>query len=227
MTEAPASLLSMLQHADSMFPSGAVSFSWGLEPLFNRHIVTDRDGLSAFLGAHLRFRWAMLDRVILHHAHLAGGDLDHLFRLDRLTEAQSLSAEQRLGSTRMGAALLSVHRKLGTPGAAEYADHVAAGRAFGHIPVIQGLLWRETGLDLHQVTEMSAHGLCTGILGAAIRLSIVGHVHAQQIHADQIPLIREVMATPVCAPEKAHSFIPQIEVASMKHETDDMRLFVN
>lgn len=227
MTEAAAGTLSVLQHADSMFPSGAVSFSWGLEALVNRGVVTGRETLSEFMAAHVRGRWAGLDRPAIAHAHAAGDDLDRLARLDRLVEAQSLGTEQRMGSTRMGNAFLSVHRRLGTPPAADYARMVAQGRAFGHVPVVQGMLWRGLGFSRPQALAMAAHGLCTGMLGAAIRLSIVSHLDAQAIHSGLLPLIEEALSAPLCDPDEMHAFIPQIEIASMNHETDEMRLFVN
>jgi len=227
MTEFSLSTLSTLQHADSMFPSGAVSFSWGLEALCNRGIVTGSDALLEFMAAHIHGRWADLDRPMIAHAHASGQNTKELAKIDRLVEAQSLSSEQRFGSTRMGAALLRVHQRLGTPLAAEYAEMVVHGQAFGHLPVVQGLLWRGLGFPAEQALMMSAHGICTGILGAAIRLSIIGHVDAQNIHSSLLPVIEEVLLSPVLVPEHARSFIPQIEIASMNHETDDMRLFMN
>ena len=43
---------------------------------------------------------------------------------DRLVEAQTLPEELRAGSRRTGNALLSVHAKLGTPGAKDYLKRV-------------------------------------------------------------------------------------------------------
>ena len=227
MVEDRHGLLGVLQHADSMFPSGAVSFSFGLETLANRGIVTGAGDLLAFLTAQLRGRWADLDRPILWHAHQAGDNLATLARLDALVEAQSLGAEQRLGSTRMGAALLSVHAKLGTPLAGIYAQQIARGAGHGHLPVVQGLLWRALGFSGDEALQMSAHGVLTGMLGAAIRLSVIGYVQSQRIHAALLPVIAEILETPICEPGETHSFVPQIEIASMLHETDDVRLFVN
>jgi len=225
--EHPAELLAALQHADTVFPSGAVSFSWGLEALYNRGIVVDSATLSAFAAAHIRGRWANLDRVMMVHAHRARGDLQRVAELDLLTEAQSLSAEQRLGSSRMGDAFLRTHQKLGTPLAKDYAAWIRQGQAYGHIAVVQGLVWDQLGFKPLQVQAMAAHSICTGLMSAGVRLSIIGHVDAQIIHAGLLPLIASVIGQPVLSAEDAHSFIPQIEIASMNHETDEMRLFVN
>ena len=72
-----------------------------------------------------------------------------------------------------------------------------------------------------------AHGLCAGLLGAAIRLSIISHIDAQKIRIDVADLVETILQQPIPAPEEAHGFTPQIEIASMNHETDEMRLFVN
>lgn len=227
MTDFYINDLAALQHADSMFPSGAVSFSWGLETLFNLGIVTRRDELREFIIAHVRGRWADMDRPLIWHAHRADGDMATLCRLDALAEAQSLGSEMRTGSRRMGLALLGVHKRLGTPFAAEFAQKVHLGETPGHLPVVQGIMWRGLGFCADRALVMSAHGLCTGMLGAAIRLSIVGHMDAQRIHTELLPLVEPVLQRPITAPEQLHSFIPQIEIASMIHETDDVRLFVN
>ena len=140
MNDSYPSTLSVLQHADSMFPSGAFSFSWRLEAICNRSIIVESNRLFEFISAHLLSRWSCLDRPIIAHAHAAGNNTSILTELDRNLEAQSLSTEQRLGSTQMGGALLSVHARTGTPGASNYIDLIARQQAFGHIPVIQGLI---------------------------------------------------------------------------------------
>lgn len=227
MAEPKDRLLLVLQQADSMFPNGSVSFSWGLEALWNRGIVHDRAGLTQFLAAHFKGRWADLDRPALVHAHGASGDLAALCKLDRILEAQSLGVELRLGSARTGKALLGAHARLGTPLAADYLDLIADGRAFGHAALVQGMLWGALGLDCEEVQLMSAHGLCTGVLGAAIRLSAIGHIDAQRIHSQMLPLVHAIMQTPLCEPGEMHCFTPQIDIAAMNHESDEMRLFVN
>ena len=227
MPENPAIMLAALQHADTVFPSGSVSFSWGLEALYNRGMVASSAAVGAFAAAHIRGKWANLDRVMMVHAHRAREDLESIAVLDALTEAQSLSAEQRLGSSRMGEAFLRSHRKLGTPMADDYAALIRRDEAYGHIAVLQGLIWGQIGFDVEQVQAMAAHGICSSLLSAAVRLSIIGHVDAQAIHSGLLPLIAAIISQPVCRVEEAHSFIPQIEIASMNHETDEMRLFVN
>lgn len=227
MTEHIASTLAMFQHGDSAFPNGAISFSWGLEALVNRGVVTNVDGVAAFLLAQIVGRWANIDRVVLLHAYAASDDLDEIARLDALINAQSLAAEQREGSRRMGAAFLGVHLSLGTPMAAPLRDLVAAGRIWGHAPIVQGVIWQALGFSDEQSQIMAAHGLCSAVLSSAIRLSVIGHIDAQKIHTLLLSQVENIIGTDLCPPNEAHGFAPQIEIASMLHETDQMRLFVN
>ncbi len=227
MTERMPSSLAMFQHADSAFPSGTISFSWGLEALVNRGVVTDAEGVAAFLLAQVTSRWANIDRVMLLHAHAAVGDLKKIAALDALLDAQSLAAEQRLGSRRMGSALLGVHVRLGTPMAAPLRDLVAEGRIGGHVPIVQGVIWQALGFTGEQSQAMAVHGLCAAVLSSAIRLSIIGHIDAQKIHTRLLSQVEGILGTAPCLPGEAHGFAPQIEIASMLHETDQMRLFVN
>lgn len=227
MAERAALLMAVLQYADSMFPSGAVSFSWGLEALCNRGIVSDRVQVAQFVRTQIAERWGTLDRVFVFHALKAGGELSRVAHLDALIEAQSLGSELRRGSREMGAAMLRVHRQLGTPLAEDLSRAVATGATPGHVAVVQGVLWGALGFSAAQAQIMAAHGLCAGLLGAAIRLSIISHIDAQKIRIDVADLVETILQQPIPAPEEAHGFTPQIEIASMNHETDEMRLFVN
>lgn len=227
MAERAASLLSVLQHADSAFPSGMVSFSWGLETLYNRGLVSNRSQLAEFVATQITGRWASLDRPFLVAARDARGDLARIARLDSLLEAQSLGSEMRQGSRQMGLAMLNAHKRLGTPLAGDLSGRVRAGAIPGHAAVMQGVLWGGLGFSSGQAQYAAAHGLCAGLLGAAVRLSIIGHLDAQVIRAEIADLVARILRDPVCDPEQAHSFTPQIEIASMIHETDEMRLFVN
>jgi urease accessory protein len=55
------SQLSALQHADSFFPSGAISFSQGLETLYADREVKDAETLATFVEGQLLYRWASME----------------------------------------------------------------------------------------------------------------------------------------------------------------------
>jgi len=219
--------LLMLQHGDSAFPSGAVSFSWGLETMLQDGLISTAGHLKAYVEGQLCFRWATNDRAALVAAWTADGDLDRAIQYDWRFEAQTLAAELRDGSRRVGSAILAVHCRLGGSCAAAYQNHVRLGAAPGHLPVVQGLLWRDLGLACRQAELMSACGLMSGLTAAAIRLGLIGHLDAQRIITAMHPVVMQVLQSPPPPIDRMHAFTPAGEIAAMRHETGEVRLFSN
>ena len=221
-----AGLLAALQHGDSFFPSGSFAFSWGLETLRNDGLVQHHADVERFISDQLRYRWATLDRPAMTASHQRAEDLESVAQIDVLLEAMSLARESREGSCRAGLALLSVHERLGTNGAAVYHERVRAGRAQGHLAVVQGLVWRGAGLDEATASAVSAHALCVGLLGAALRLGLIGHIDSQRSLARLRNDIIDLLAAPAPALEDMGVYTPEAEVAGMRHETASTRLFI-
>ena len=220
-------LLAMLQHGDSFFPSGSVSFSWGIETLGADGRIVKAPDVERFVTHQLRGRWATSERPVLCAAHAAGGDPAWVLAADNLMEANSLAHEQREGSKRMGAALLNIHARLGTAGAKAYQARVRAGEAPGHVAVVQGLLWDALGLDLTSACHMAAHGLSVGLLGAALRLGLIGHVDCQAILSRLHETIEDILHAPALPLSAIHAYAPAADIAMMRHEIQETRLFSN
>jgi urease accessory protein len=220
-------LLAALQHADSFFPNGAASFSWGLEALRADNLIKTAKEVELFIAGLLRYRWASGDRPVLAAAHAAGDNLNAVSMIDHLQEAMALPTELRLGSRRMGAALLGVHARLGTPNAASYHAWVLANCAPGHVAVIQGLAWRGIGLELNVALAVSAHGLCVGLIAASLRLGLITHVEGQRSLAALGDVIAELLAAPIPGLGEVSTFAPACDIAFMRHEIQTGRLFAN
>jgi urease accessory protein len=171
-------------------------------------------------------RWASCDRAFIAAAHGAT-DLDELGSLDRRLDAMTLPRELREGSRRNGAALLRVHAELGTPGAPEYRALVRADDAPGHLPIVQGLAFAGVGLGQREALAVASHGFAVGLLAAALRLGLIGHVAAQAALRRLHGIIAEALGAPLPAPEDAYAFTPVAEVAVMRHEVSAGRLFAN
>ena len=220
-------LLTALQHGDSFFPSGSVSFSWGLETLCAEGLVSNEADVARFVSSQLSHRWATCDRPALVAVHRTGGDLDGVARIDAELESLALPRELREGSRRAGGALLNAHERLETPWAGEYRRMVKTGAASGHLPIVQGLVWSAVGLTHHEAAAVSAHALCVGLLGAALRLGIIGHVASQRILRDMQPEMARLLALPVPPPSDFAAYTPAADIAVMRHETAEVRLFAN
>ncbi|HVY05966.1 MAG TPA: urease accessory UreF family protein [Burkholderiales bacterium] len=220
-------LLGALQFADSFFPSGSIAFSWGLETLRADAEVGSPAEIAQFLEGQLLHRWAVFDAPLVIAATRSAGKFERLAELDELAEAMTLASELREGSRRAGASLLKVHEGLGTTGAAEYRQEVMQRRARGHLAVMQGMLWTATGLSEDDCRAVSAHTLCTGIVGAALRLGMIGHLDAQKILLQVRPALLELLELPTPPAGEICSYTPHAEIAAMRHEVQDSRLFAN
>jgi urease accessory protein len=219
-------LLASLQNADSFFPGGGIAFSWGLETSLADGQVRGVEAVSAFVRGQLAQRWAVCDRIALVAAYRAP-DVAQLAVIDREIEAMTLAVELREGARRAGASLLAVHERLGTAGATEYRALIRSGAAHGHLPVVQGFIWRSAGLSEASAQAASAHTFCVGLLGAALRLGAIGHIHSQDALTRLRHEIAGVISRPVPALEEMYTCTPAAEIAAMRHEVQSSRLFAN
>ena len=222
-----ASTLVALQQADSFFPSGGFVFSWGLEGLAADGVVRTPADVGRFLSDQLHNRWATSDRVALVAAYRAGDDLPRIAEVDETVHASALPQLIRDGSERAGTALLSVHVHLGTPQAADYRDCIAEGRAIGHLPIVQGLVWRNLGLTETQAAAIAAYGFAVNVLSAALRLGLIGHLGAQRSLAEARSTIATLLDSPPPPLDQLGSYAPLADIASMHQQTADSRLFAN
>ncbi len=220
-------VLTLLQHGDSFFPSGAVSFSWGLEMLKDDNIITSIEGVESFLENQLNERWAPFERVVLAHTYDSSDDVNAVIAIDNLVECMTLTSELRDGSKRLGTALLTTYSKLDNASAHQYQSLVLQGTALGHLPIAQALIWKSIGLSKESVLILSAYNFCVSVLGAALRLGIVGHIDCQNSLTSFREIITKILAWPIPSLESIHAFTPYADIASMRHENTNTRLFAN
>jgi urease accessory protein len=222
-----AAFLAALQHGDSFFPSGTISFSWGLETLIAEGAVKSTVDVRRFVEGQLTSRWATCDRPALVATYRAADTLDEVANVDNKLDVLALSREMRDGGRRAGGALLDVHSSLDTPQAGAYRDLIRAGEAPGQLAAVQGLVWRGVEVSEEAACAISAHMICTGFVGVAIRLGLISHIAAQRILAGIRPLICELLAEPVLPFDMASAYVPTAEIAMMRHETSQVRMFAN
>lgn len=221
-----AATMAVLQFGDSFFPSGGVSFSWGLEGLVQNGAVADA-GVPAFVLGQLHARWVNFDRAVVVAAHQAKGDLETVADIDRQIEIQTPCAELRSGSQRIGQAMLAVFASLGRPEPSSYREMIKLGSAYGHIAPMQGLLWGHAGLSEPAVVALSAHSFCIGLLGAAMRLGCLSHIDAQRTLIEARREAATLAELPVPPLSALSSCAIEAEIAVMRHTTNDARVFAN
>jgi urease accessory protein len=224
----PEALLTALHLGDSGFPSGAFAFSWGLEGLAaDGHVATEAD-LLALVEHVIKNRWDTFDRIVLRRVYALAdmsGEIERLQDLDLEVEAATWAAPLRAGSKRAGRALLNVHDRLGSAEARLYRSRVVLDPRLGHLAVAQAIAWRANGIALDAAEAIGIWTTASGITSAAVRLGIVGHVGAQAVlaHARKVApgFLRQIPdpQTPLA------SFTPLLDIALMRHDRRELRLF--
>lgn len=221
------SLMGVLQFGDSFFPSGAVSFSWGLEALAGRGAFADAGAVRAFVIGQLHARWATFDRSAVSAAYRAAPSLDAVAGIDDTIETLTSSAEMRSASRRMGEAMVLVFARLGLADAAAYRARIKSQVAYGHVAVMQGFLWASSGLKETEALALSAHTFCVGLLGAGLRLGCLTHIDAQRILTAAGAEVSRMAEEPIAPLDEIGSYGVEAEIAVMRHAFEDLRLFSN
>ncbi|SNB79461.1 urease accessory protein [Arboricoccus pini] len=220
-------LLHMLWQSDSAFPSGAFAFSHGLEGALGVKEDWSIHRIAALFATILRHRWSTADRVILVQAHRHADDRRRLAAIDRQFEAASLTEPLRVGSRRQGRAFLTSHARLRSPGAPALKEALDRKEILGHLPVLQGAIWRQLGMDERQASLAAGYAALSSLASVATRLGRLGAIQAHAIVRDLLPVLDQTVAQPVGDDAMPSSFVPWLEIMALEHAQADLRLFVN
>jgi urease accessory protein len=220
----PAMALALLQYGDSAFPAGGFAFSWGVEGLAADGLLESADDLEDVVQEQLAHRWNSMDRLLLRRAFGAQA-LDEVATIDRLAEAATPSAQMREGSRRAGRALLGVSARLGHVGAIRYREAIARDGRLGHLPVAQGLAYREAGLSIEAAELLAGWTLIAALASAAVRLGIIGHIEAQHVMTRSRRALEALLAQAPAADARPSSFTPLTDIALSRNSVRGVRMF--
>lgn len=223
--------LAALQLADSFYPTGMYAHSHGLEGMVHRGMIRTPSDVEDFLRNQLR--WAVLpsDGVAVLNAHRAAshGDLNTLLAMDRMLHALKSPAELRAGSTHVGRRLIAETSHLTLSDvAAAFRGRVTDGESPGNAAVALGVV--SQALDIPEMLALTAfcHSHSISVVGAALRLLPVTHTAVQDILHRLHPLIAEGARSIGDRPwQEMTAFTPELDIVSMNHESDDLRLFAS
>jgi urease accessory protein len=205
--------------------------SHGLEGMVSRGLVTSAAQVAEFLVN--QFTWSIVpsDGVALLESHRAAdsGDWSTLIEIDRLLLAMKLPAELRAASTQFGRRVL-VETEPWVSGITrqEYGRSVSRGLAPGNGSVALGVTGRDLGLGCEATLMVFCHSHAVSVLGAAVRLLPLTHTEAQSILRNLNPLLdRLTREYRDCVWQDLTAFTPELDLVSLGHESDELRLFAS
>lgn len=195
-------LLRLVQWLSPAFPTGGYAYSHGLEWAVAQGEVTDASGARRWIGDVLRFGSGRTDAILLAHA-LRGADLLGLCR------ALFPSAERRMESETQGTAFA----------AAAGVDPQPLVLAFAQAA-------RRLSVEHDTIIALYLHSFAANLCSAATRFVPLGQTEGQGILTALHPLIATLVETAMTAPLDAiGSAAFRGDLASMQHETLDVRIF--
>jgi len=222
-------LLSLLQFADGLFPTGGYAHSFGLETYCQAGIITDRPGLVAFVRAHLEGAAGPCDAVALAGALRAAEreDLETCAALDATLDAMKPVREFREASRQMGRQTVRVAAALtGDPRLIAFHDATETGRTPGHHPVALGMTGAVLGWSAEEATTAFLYATAGLLVGAGLRLLPLGQLDGQRVlWSLRATIARLAEEAAAAAPDDLRSFAPGLDVAGMRHASLDRRLF--
>jgi urease accessory protein len=203
-------LLTLTQWLSPAFPTGAFSWSHGLEAFVAAGEVTDRVTFEAWLADVLRFGAGKGDAVILA-ATLGGADAGKMADLAR---AMATSAERLEETLAQGAAFARTLRALGHD-----LPDVA-------MPVVVGLAARGLVVAPQDVVALYLQGFATNLTQIGVRMALFGQSEGQMVLGGLTKLIRDLAAVAVAtAPDTLTTFVPRADLMAMRHEGQETRLW--
>ncbi|WP_374633448.1 urease accessory protein UreF [Paracoccus sp. (in: a-proteobacteria)] len=202
--------LSLIQWLSPAFPTGGFAYSHGLEQAMSEGL-RDAGAVAAWVGQVIAQGGGWTDAVVLSLV-LRGEDAGDMADLAR---ALAGSAERLAETMDQGRAF-----------AATVAALTGAAPAPHPLPVAVGLAARGLALPADEIIGHYLHGFAANLIAAATRFLPLGQAQAQKALAGLHPLIATTAARAALAgPEALESGCFGADLAAMRHETLDVRIF--
>jgi urease accessory protein len=207
------------------YPTGAFSYSHGLEQAVEDRLVAGPDELFEFIAASLERGCAFIDAVMFACAWRAASDPEQLSEIADEAAAWRATSELALESRQQGAAFLAVTRKAWPHPSLEAFAASRAGQAMPH-SVVVAVACAAHGIPLRQALEAYLHGFAANLVSAGVRLVPLGQTDGQTALSRLAAIIPEIADRAIATQrEELGSNAFALDLLSMRHETQYTRLF--
>jgi urease accessory protein len=178
-------LLQLLQLADACFPSGGFAFSNGLESLAKLGHVKRMEDFREYLDCHLE-QITSSEMPFLNSAHRNALDDEDAFEtVVREWDAWLFMPSQRKGSLAQGQAWSrAMEETFGEPGIRALRPWFQARDLPLHFLMIFAASLKAAGIRRADAQSLLLHMTLRDQLGAAVRLGLLGSLHAQKLHRE-------------------------------------------
>lgn len=220
-----AQLLRLLTWSSPSFPTGAFSYSHGIEFAVEEGLVANAAQLQDWVGWIVRHGALHADAVLLAHAHRAAeaGDNAKLDEVAEIAAAMRGTAETAIESLQQGASFFDTAQAVWpTKRMAAFLKRTGAKPA---LPVAVALACADT-IPLPEALAAYLHAGAANLVSAGVRLVPLGQTDGQRSIAALEGAVTETVARAMAtALDALCTAAPMVDWTSMRHETQYTRLF--
>src|SRR5258706_6843349 len=211
-----AHILRLMTWLSPAFPVGAFGYSHGLETAIRDGAVKDAEALSAWIAGLVEHGGGWTDAVLFKAAW--DTDAAALSKVAELAAALAPSLERRRETLGQGEAFLTAARAWGQPvlnGAVAY-------------PVAVGAVTATARIRLETALTAWLHAFAANLVSVAVRAVPLGQADGVAVLADLEPVILAAAARAAASSlDDLGSSALLSDIAAMRHEILDVRLFVS
>lgn len=211
------SLIRLQAWLSPAFPTGAFSYSSGLEAAIDQRFVEDQQSVSVWLSDVLESGPGWNDAVLLAQSWRCFDQKTEIEELIALAHALSFSKERYLETTAQGGAFLKACKAWQRTGLA--ADDCP-------LPIAVGVLAAGMNVGLDETLVAYLHAYISNQVQAALRLMKLGQQGGLELLANLEDKVLEIAA------KASQSTLDDLggctllaDIAAMKHETMQSRIF--
>ena len=226
---APRALLRLQSWLSPAFPTGAYSYSHGLEAAVESQQVHDRASLADWLDADLRYGSTRNEAIFFVAAWrgAAAGDRARLLEIAELAAAFRGTAEFALEASQQGHSCLATMRAVWPCPALDWlAEALRARRVPAVVAVVVGVGAAAEAMPMGVALRAFVQAFIANLVNAGVRLIPLGHTDGQRVIAALEPAVLDASAAAMTAGlDDLGSAALMVDLASMTHETQYTRLF--
>ena len=200
----------------------------GFEESVRLGIVRDEASWPAFLRGQIVPAQRQQELPYLRFA-FAAADLDETCAIDREISAWKLARETREASAQLGVRRLKALRTIAdAPLLAEFEQAISARRASGHHLVVCALQARLANLPIEAALATYFYQSLAAVCAAALKLIRIGQDGCQRALRCAAEQVGDTVQRSLSVARKdAGWFNPLLEIAAMRHERAEERLFIS
>jgi urease accessory protein len=219
----PEKLLNLIRISDTFYPMGSFTISQGMEQVVGEDLLP-KEKFSEAIHTYLEKVWKSFDFQIFNYCLEAAqrNDVETLIKLDDVCYASKIAEENRTAMVKMGTNLLNaMDFEKGCLGAS-YKELVQQEKAHGTYPIALAVVSKEMNLGQEGGISLIYVNLIE-VIASLVRMAAIDYIEAQNM------MTKRIMGIKLNIGDKRdlNQSFPLIDIASMRHESNQSRMFIS